>query len=277
MKVVLCAVAAVFMVFVGIQTSSATETSLYPVSDTYVAFDYENGPTNYTPATDFDPSNGNGTNYSDLTTLITGYHGYYWNALIQFDISSIPDTATINEATLLLMCCGSSGTGADYIPTFTIHDITRSWNEDTVVYSGVQGGADNIYYNYIAADRWQLGNNDFFDPTAIAQGQLQDYGTPLEFDLTSMATQWQAGNNHGILLKEGTLNNFGSIFFCSSENNDWSYYVNEEVGYRSVKPTLIIDYTDGNVNSAVPEPATMALFGIGGLAAALVRRKKIAK
>ncbi|MBP7055686.1 MAG: DNRLRE domain-containing protein [Candidatus Omnitrophica bacterium] len=271
MKNTLCAVAALVVFLVGATASFATETRLYPVSDTYVAFDYENGPTNYTPATDFDPSNGDGTSYSDLTTLITGYHGNYWNALIQFDLSSIPSTATINDATLSLMCIGSTGTGDDYTPTFTIHDITRSWNEDTVVYSGDLGGTDNIYFNYIAADRWQLGNNNFFNPTAIAQGQLGNYPIPLEFNLTATATQWQTGNNYGILLKEGTLNNFGSIFFASSEN-DWLYFVDDN--YFSVKPTLRINYTDGSGNTTVPEPATMALFGIGSASMAFARRKK---
>ncbi|MEW5767900.1 MAG: DNRLRE domain-containing protein [bacterium] len=64
--------------------------------------------------------------------LLAGrWEGYKARTLLKFDLSDIPDTAAIQEATLELYCFGSYGSSQ---VSLSLHEVTETWEEDKVTW-----------------------------------------------------------------------------------------------------------------------------------------------
>ncbi len=117
------------------------------------------------------------SNFGPRTTMLSDATPR--DALIRFDLSFIPATATINSATAKV---GERNTGA---ATVRVHRITAPWAEGTVTWASF-GGA--------------------FDPAnaaTFANGGLAFNGAA-SFDLTALVQSWVNGTkaNNGVLLEE---------------------------------------------------------------------------
>jgi hypothetical protein len=126
-------------------------------------------------------------NYGSSSSLATGgAPGNQRQALIRFDVSSIPSGATITSATATLnvLLFGGAPTRA--------HPITTSWLESTVTWESFGGT---------------------FAAMPVATFPT---GTPTSADLKSVVQGWVDGSivNDGILLERDLT---GSTVFCSSE------------------------------------------------------------
>jgi len=81
--------------------------------------------------------------------------------------------------------------------------------------------------------------------------------TWVDYDLTDMVGFWVSnpGQNYGMVMESASSHNYAAT---------------SDYGDASLRPKLSIDYT----KNVVPEPLSMALFALGGLAMVLRRRKR---
>jgi hypothetical protein len=145
-------------------------------------------------------------------------------AVIRFDLSSIPQNATIQQATLSVYIFDKGvqlGTkGAPDNSDKSLYRITEPWQENTV--------------NWI--------NQPAFDSTAIASNTNTKTGVWEEYDVTSIiknSTQ-NNGNNYGFMIKFPSETEFKGARIYSSECSN-----------AALRPKLIITYTmDLNIRAA---------------------------
>lgn len=133
-------------------------------------------------------SNNPNTNYGTANLLSVGRSGLgdIERAVIQFDLSAIPLSATITSAILAISTSGSPTDFAD------IYRITSAWNQLTVTWNLMPTFADLI----------------------------NSIGPPYTVDITTAVQNWYDGTwvNYGMIMRipdEGTAGGFG--FYSSDE------------------------------------------------------------
>jgi len=112
--------------------------------------------------------------------------------LVKFDISCIPSTATVTEATLHLFAWYRNQI---YHVTAYAYQVKRHWNEN-----------EATWYRASSADFWIMsGCSDplyDYDSTSVATAPLKYTNQYYAWDVTEMAQQWVASpvSNEGVLL-----------------------------------------------------------------------------
>ena len=150
------------------------------VEDTHIAFD------------PVDVSAGN-TNFGAVNMLHIGAVGSSTRqALVKFDLSTVPAGATIQSATLSLRKSQSPGQGL-----VDLHRITAPWSETTVTWNTFGGGSNPTAELTI-------------NPSTVPIGGY------LAADVTSLVSAWYSGTlpNDGMLLAETGA---GRLFVGSSD------------------------------------------------------------
>jgi hypothetical protein len=127
-------------------------------------------------------------------------------ALLQFDLSSIPPGSTISSATATLSVLLNGGGSVD------VHQVTAPWSEATVTYNNF---------------------NDAYDPAVAAVIPGATAGNTTSVDLTSLVTSWYDGSapNYGVLLDE--------------TGGGLTTYTAGEHAVPSMRPALDVCYTTG--------------------------------
>ncbi len=195
----------------------------------------------YTGTADTELRNGvnSSTNFGTATTTAPNSDGSR-QMLLRFDsvfgngVNQIPLGSTINSATLTVTRGGGSGT-----PTFAVYRALMSWNEGTSTWDNSFGGS-GIQTN---------GTEAASTPDSSWTGTWSGSATA-SFNVATTLQSWSdGGTNNGWAL----LATSASGTIKTAEN-------------ASGHPSLAITYT-------VPEPASLALLGLGGLL--LARRRRV--
>ncbi len=133
-------------------------------------------------------------------------------ALIRYDLSSIPATATITSATVRLVKIGGPASARNV----SIHRLTNNWTEGTGGCGGTAGVAN--WQQRITGTPWTTAGGDF-DATATATVSVAINGI-YNFTATSLVQGWVNSTfaNHGILARFTTENLNSLINFASTEN-----------------------------------------------------------
>jgi hypothetical protein len=159
--------------------------------------------------------------------------------LIEFDLSGIPSGSTISSATLSLFHHANSCLGCEY----DVFQVITSWAEATVTFN----------------------TRPLLHPVPVASLVIGDSATQVfrSWDVTSLVSGWVSGafTNDGMSIEEVPVMGSAAVYFASSDNPTAANW-----------PTLTIDYTAAV--AAVPEPGTLALFGISLLGLAAFRRRR---
>jgi hypothetical protein len=179
------------------------------------------------------PDNSNGTeNVIALTKSLSASQASF----IQFNLSSIPQHATIDSATLELTTnTGISNTGAKV----AVHRVTAPWEEATITWNNSVGAA-------------------VYDPTPVTVQSINGYlaNSKSSLDLTTLVQQWVDGtaDNHGFMLQVTELD---------SEAAWHRGFHSDESTTQTSRPKLTISYTYVPTTGVVVTPATLSLV-VGG-------------
>ncbi|MGI9232620.1 MAG: DNRLRE domain-containing protein, partial [Woeseiaceae bacterium] len=131
-----------------------------------------------------DPGHTGHNKGNDNELRTSSLTGKEYRALLQFDLSGLPPTATIQSATLELYL--NSATSADVVEA---HRLLRDWTESGVTWD-----------TYDGANSWATPGGDY-DP-GITASFLADSIGPKSLDITETAKAWVEGSlpNYGLIL-----------------------------------------------------------------------------
>lgn len=173
------------------------------------------------------------TNYgSSNLAVLTSPWDPTWreDAYLQFDISSLPEGAQIDRAELQLYLGYSEGGPA---PTW-IRRVTQQWDETTLTWNN-RPSSDGVNWS-----------------TQTVSGAW----TTDSWDVTDLVSMWveqpQAYPNFGMMLTVNPLQGSPPYFYRVITSR-------EHAGSPGVAPLLSVEYTF----SAVPEPSSLLLYGLG--------------
>lgn len=163
-------------------------------------------------------------NYETHTTLGVGAYGEIYHSLLQFDVSGIPASASVDDATLTLVRVSVDGDGGG---TNSAYRVKRVWVENQATW--------NIYST---GNNWQTegceGANDR-DASAIASWSS---AATIDAALTaSLVEEWVSGAfaNNGIMVKGATESGQNLSDYCSSDH-----------GTAGNRPKLVVNYTEAS-------------------------------
>lgn len=171
-------------------------------------------------------------------------------ALMQFDLSAIPTSATINSVTLTLH---ASQTGFSGDPAVTLHRVTTNWGEGPSTGFNGRGAApaagDSTWvHTFFNTQTWTTPGGDFVAAGSGSAPVVVGVDTVLSSaQMASDVQAWVAspGQNFGWILTGDEVNSGSAARLFSDEGTS--------------PPTLSVTYD----LPAVPEPAgVLAVFAI---------------
>lgn len=189
------------------------------------------------------PTRNNGTN---TVLAVDGETNRMGRALLQFNLSAIPATASITNATLTMIRTGGK---SNNVFNVSLHRITNPWDEGT---ANNANGISNWTQRVAGPVTWLAAGGDF-NATAEANTNVSNNGTYTwsAGTMNSLIQNWVNGTNtnNGMLLKfttEGTAN----------ENKDFASNNN---GTPANRPLLTFDWSTPPTCALIPVRAPLSL------------------
>lgn len=193
-----------------------------------------------------------------------------FRSVLQFDLASLPpaiqaDPGLITSATLGLYYFSvphDDPAGRTYI----VQRVTNSWDEMNSSWQARDDyqEANPVYWDTFndGAPAYQPGGSDFASTLYATAVVPHSTDTWMTWDVTGLVREWVAGTqaNLGLIVKDSS----------EIEGNPGAGNVSYHARFRSR------DYQDTGVRpylEVVPEPATIALIGLGTVAVAVSRRR----
>ena len=163
------------------------------------------------------------TNYGgsiaiNAETWTSGGQLYKKRAAIEFDLSTIPQDATIFDATLKFYNryeSGKSWTGHSGANACWLQKVTEPWEEYEVTWNSIDG--------------------DVTTEGQISVPQSTYYNQDYEIDITDMVKDWvQNGENYGLLFRLQNESTYRIMTFASSDHDIQSKWPVLEVTYQKI-------------------------------------------
>ena len=180
-------------------------------------------------------------------------------ALLQFDLSSIPSNAIVNNATLKMQSTQIGG-----MLNINVYEMLQSWVEGTG--NGTAGSAN---WNQSApATNWTTAGGTY-NPVAVATLNTNSTGQHT-WSVTSLVQAWVAGSqvNNGLMVASPDGGGNRTVTYDSSEGTTAPVLVIDYTVPANTAPTL--DATKSPVLSAIAEDAGAPVGAVGTLVSALV-------
>jgi hypothetical protein len=171
------------------------------------------GPTDDTTVDQYQPNYNHGS--KAYVIVRRGGTGYELDALLKFDISSIPAGVTVDAATAGLYY----GHWNDANPvgrSLKMHRITKNWNESTATWN----------------------NRPSYDPNVTSSSTVPASYDWMEWDVTTDVEDFINGTqpNYGWQIRDPSGGSFPMIYFRSRDYNDANYLPYLEVKYGPAAP-----------------------------------------
>jgi hypothetical protein len=152
------------------------------------------------------------SNYGGESTInIRPEYNGEMHALLRFDLSGIPEGATITSATLYL-----NGLDENNGHDNSVYLLTTAWDEESAT------------WNY----PWSVPGGDFDDQVLLASFEMGQYGCAIPIDLTDLVTGWT----------NGTYENYGILISASGPRSIAHYVSKEDPVNLDQRPRLAITY-----------------------------------
>ena len=153
--------------------------------------------------------------------------------VIKFDLSTIPDNVTINEATLSIYPIKSYYEGEN--GPKSVFRLTKDWEESSVTWSRP----------------WTTGGGDF-EAQALASSTNSAYNVWEDYDITSAVKNMveSGGNNYGFIFKFDSMTPKKGVSIWSSEGSQ-----------EANRPKLTITYDPPVEIIPIPKPMTNISVG----------------
>ncbi|TXH81226.1 DUF4347 domain-containing protein, partial [Thauera aminoaromatica] len=201
-------------------------------------------------------------NYGASGSLVVDYSGAsigdIW-ALLQFDLSSLPSSATIASATLQMMATGITGAATN----LGVYQLTQGWVEGSG--NGTIGAAN--WTERQPGTAWSTAGGSF---NAAVVASLSPSATGLHsWDLTALVRSWVSGatTNNGLII--GSPDGGGqTITYDSSEGSTPPVLVISYSFAANTAPTL--DASKSPVLTSTTEDAGAPSGAVGTLVSSLV-------
>ena len=179
------------------------------------------------------------TNYGISTTMglrDEDSNGYFYNGLLQFDLSNLPQADAIYDAKVWLYKYTTNGGGDSDV---SVHRVTQSWTET---------GTGATWNTYNGVTFWASAGGDYnsvAEDFASIDGSLDTW---YSWDITSLVRSWKSGTyqNYGmIFINDDGVNDDGFQYFYSSDYSSTTLRPKLVVSCLNSSITNILDYTDG--------------------------------
>lgn len=209
---------------------------------------FQEGVDSYAGTTDTEIRDANPTSNYGTSTTFSVHRPFTSNwqrtGLLKFDVSSIPSTATVSNATLTLHHNGWANDG--YGPDISVHRACKPWLEGEATYnrwdnanSKEWGSSGANSSSNPCTDNSNDGSGDDRDSVAEDTVAIQTWTSSgagdHTWDVTSLVQDWV----------DGTINNYGMVIRGSDDNEDKIItYDSSEHATTANRPELTVTYTD---------------------------------
>jgi hypothetical protein len=154
------------------------------------------------------------SNFGSSTVNSAGFDGANKRRiLIKFDLSSIPSTAQVTDARIVVTVSNYFGAGASF--NLSAHTVNSAWDE--------------------AVETWSTHSGGDFNPAGQGSTAVSSTGSWVVFLTPSVVQQWASGAlaNNGLLIKqetENTVSDYIVIYMKEAANESDRPYL--QVTYR---------------------------------------------